>query len=87
MSILSKSLILGTLWKPMINFEYIFNNMVLNFTKKRNKKRRKSSSQCKSASSFFRLGGIVVIRHFTLASAELISNPESLVSIVNTANI
>lgn len=67
----------------MINFEYIFNNMVLNFKKKR----RKSSSQCKSASSFFRLGGIVVMRHFTLASAELISNPESLVSIVNTANI
>lgn len=37
MSILSKSLILGTLWKPMINFEYIFNNMVLNFKKKKRK--------------------------------------------------
>lgn len=37
MSILSKSLIWGTLWKPMINFEYIFNNMVLNFKKKEEK--------------------------------------------------
>jgi len=40
--------------------------------------------QCNSESSFFRFGGIVVIRHFTVASAELISNPESFVSILNT---
>ena len=42
--------------------------------------------QCNSPSSFFRLGGIVVIRHFTVASAELISNPDSLVNMLNTEN-
>lgn len=40
--------------------------------------------RCNSGSSFFRLGGMVVMRHLTVASEELISNPVSLVSMVNT---
>ena len=42
--------------------------------------------RCNSGSSFLRFGGIVVMRHLTLASAELISKPESLVSMVRTEN-
>lgn len=40
--------------------------------------------QCSSGSSFLRLGGTVVIRIFTVASAELISKPVSLVSMDST---
>ena len=40
--------------------------------------------QCSSGSSFLRFGGTVVIRIFTVASAELISKPVSLVSIEST---
>lgn len=42
-------------------------------------------SRCSSGSSLRRLGGTVVIRIFTVASAELISKPVSLVSMVRTA--
>lgn len=42
-------------------------------------------SRCSSGSSLRRLGGTVVMRIFTVASAELISNPVSLVSMVRTA--
>lgn len=40
--------------------------------------------RCSSGSSLRRLGGTVVIRIFTVASAELISKPVSLVSMVRT---
>lgn len=40
--------------------------------------------RCSSGSSLRRLGGTVVIRIFTVASAELISKPVSLVSMVKT---
>lgn len=40
--------------------------------------------RCSSGSSLRRLGGTVVMRIFTVASAELISKPVSLVSIVST---
>ena len=41
--------------------------------------------QCRSGSNFFRFGGIVVMRHLTVASGEPTSNPVSLVNIDNTA--
>lgn len=41
-------------------------------------------SRCSSGSSLRRLGGTVVMRIFTVASAELISKPVSLVSMVRT---
>lgn len=40
--------------------------------------------RCSSGSSLRRLGGTVVMRIFTVASAELISKPVSLVSMVST---
>ncbi|KAL2300459.1 hypothetical protein Nmel_010100 [Mimus melanotis] len=45
---------------------------------------RAGCSRCSSGSSLRRLGGTVVIRIFTVASAELISKPVSLVSMVST---
>jgi len=42
--------------------------------------------QCNSGSNLRRLGGTVVMRIFTVASAELISNPVSLVSMESTEN-
>ena len=44
----------------------------------------RAPSRCSSGSSLRRLGGTVVMRIFTVASAELISKPVSLVSMVRT---